>query len=304
MPSGTPSGTAHDSTAPPRFRTRPLSRDRGGDARSVALAESMEAHQRAISVHQGAMVAEIAEFARTEAFRGDGALSMAAWLSDRCQVSDAAARTLVRHRREIGWAPPARRSASCRTPHPRCARPAARRRHAAERRRVGPGGGALERAPGQRAGPLGARDERRGRRQEVHRALRPLRRCRAAPCGPSSPPTPTPWSSPPWWPGPRATTTPRPPMPTTSPSRPAWPTPWSRSAPSGDAETAGRAGAVAAVAGLAVGGAVGGDGDPDPGWGRPLFGGAPAHIVVHADLSFFQGGAEGTGAEETGAEGS
>jgi hypothetical protein len=44
----------------------------------------------------------------------------------------------------------------------------------------------------------------------------------------------------------------------------------------------------------------GGGGDPDPGWERPLFGGAPAHIVVHADLSFFQGGAEETGAEGEG----
>ena len=69
-----PPGTAH---APPRLtrlRTRPLSRDRGGDARSAALAESMEAHQRAISVHQDAMLRDIAEFSRTEAFRGDGAL--------------------------------------------------------------------------------------------------------------------------------------------------------------------------------------------------------------------------------------
>ncbi|MGA2303030.1 MAG: hypothetical protein ABSH29_02405 [Acidimicrobiales bacterium] len=41
----------HDDGASPRLRTRPLSRDRGGDARSAALAESMVAHQRAISVH-------------------------------------------------------------------------------------------------------------------------------------------------------------------------------------------------------------------------------------------------------------
>ena len=110
MPSGTPSGavsaTAHDTTAaPPRLRTRPLSRDCGGDARSVELAESMEAHQRAISVHQGAMVTEIAEFARSEAFRGDGALSMAAWLSDRCQVSAASAATLVAVAEKLGGLP-------------------------------------------------------------------------------------------------------------------------------------------------------------------------------------------------------
>jgi hypothetical protein len=82
-------------TAEPRFRTRPLSRDRGGDARSAALAASMVAHQQAISVHHHAMLGEIAEFSRAEAFRGDGALSMAAWLSEHCRVGGAQARTLV-----------------------------------------------------------------------------------------------------------------------------------------------------------------------------------------------------------------
>ena len=78
-----------------RFRTRPLSRDRGGDARSAALAKSMVAHQRAISVHHHAMLEDIAEFSRSEAFRGDGALSMAAWLTEHCRVGAAQARTLV-----------------------------------------------------------------------------------------------------------------------------------------------------------------------------------------------------------------
>jgi Domain of unknown function (DUF222)/HNH endonuclease len=86
---------ASSATAEPRFRSRPLSRDCGGDARSAALAESMVAHQRAISAHHHAMLADIAEFSGTEAFRGDGALSMAAWLTDRCRVSAAQARTLV-----------------------------------------------------------------------------------------------------------------------------------------------------------------------------------------------------------------
>jgi uncharacterized membrane protein YgcG len=86
---------APPATTEPRFRHRPLSRDRGGDARSAALAESMVAHQRAISVHHHAMLADIAEFTRSEAFRGDGALSMAAWLADRCHVSATQARTLV-----------------------------------------------------------------------------------------------------------------------------------------------------------------------------------------------------------------
>jgi uncharacterized membrane protein YgcG len=92
--SATTSATA-SATAEPRFRTRPLSRDRGGDARSAALAESLVAHQQAISVHHHAMLGEIAEFSRSEAFRGDGALSMAAWLAQHCRLGAAQARTLV-----------------------------------------------------------------------------------------------------------------------------------------------------------------------------------------------------------------
>jgi hypothetical protein len=79
----------------PRFRSRPLARDRGGDPRSAALAESMVAHQRAISAHHHGMLSDIVEFSRTEAFRGDGALSMAAWLSEHCRVGPAQARALV-----------------------------------------------------------------------------------------------------------------------------------------------------------------------------------------------------------------
>jgi hypothetical protein len=52
-------------------------------------------HQRAISARHHAMLTDIAEFTRTEAYRGDGALSMEAWLTDRCHVSAAQARTLV-----------------------------------------------------------------------------------------------------------------------------------------------------------------------------------------------------------------
>jgi hypothetical protein len=55
----------------------------------------MVAHQQAISVHHHAMLEEIAEFSRSEAFRGDGALSMAAWLTEHCRVGAAQARTLV-----------------------------------------------------------------------------------------------------------------------------------------------------------------------------------------------------------------
>lgn len=76
-------------------RTRPLSRDYGKDARSAQLAESMATHQRVISEHEGAMLRDIAEFDRTEAWRGDGALSMRDWLVARCHISRARARTLV-----------------------------------------------------------------------------------------------------------------------------------------------------------------------------------------------------------------
>ena len=43
-------------------RTRPLSRDYGGDPRSAELAESIGRHQRVISEHEGAMLRDIAEF--------------------------------------------------------------------------------------------------------------------------------------------------------------------------------------------------------------------------------------------------
>ncbi len=76
-------------------RTRPLSRDFGGDARSAKLAESIGRHQRVISEHEGAMLRDIAEFDRTEAWRGDGSLSMRDWLVAHCHVGRARARTLV-----------------------------------------------------------------------------------------------------------------------------------------------------------------------------------------------------------------
>jgi Domain of unknown function (DUF222) len=78
-----------------RRRTRPLSRDYGNDARSAELASSIGEHQRAISGHEGAMLREIAEFDRTEAWRGDGSLSMRNWLVAHCHVGQARARTLV-----------------------------------------------------------------------------------------------------------------------------------------------------------------------------------------------------------------
>jgi hypothetical protein len=81
--------------AAPEMRTRPLCRDHGGDARSLELAASIETHQRVVSQHEAAMLREIAEFDRTEAWRGDGVLSMRAWLVARCHVGASRARTLV-----------------------------------------------------------------------------------------------------------------------------------------------------------------------------------------------------------------
>jgi hypothetical protein len=81
--------------APSSRRTRPLSRDYGNDARSAELAESIGGHQRVISEHEGAMLGDIAEFDRTEAWRGDGSLSMRDWLVARCHISRSRARVLV-----------------------------------------------------------------------------------------------------------------------------------------------------------------------------------------------------------------
>jgi hypothetical protein len=74
---------------------RPLCRDYGGDPRAQELAESIGAHQRVISEHEGAMLRDIAEFDRTEAWRGDGSLSMRDWLVANCHVSRSRARVLV-----------------------------------------------------------------------------------------------------------------------------------------------------------------------------------------------------------------
>jgi hypothetical protein len=76
-------------------RGRPKSRDYGGDARSLELAESMVSRHEVISRNEGAMLREIAEYDQAEAWRGEGFLSMEAWLAGRCRMSDARARTLV-----------------------------------------------------------------------------------------------------------------------------------------------------------------------------------------------------------------
>jgi len=79
----------------PTGRTRPLCRDYGTDPRFDELAQSMDRHQRVICEHEAALLHDIAEFDRAEAWRGDGALSMADWLVARLHVSRARARMLV-----------------------------------------------------------------------------------------------------------------------------------------------------------------------------------------------------------------
>jgi hypothetical protein len=59
------------------------------------LAESIGRRQRVISENEGAMLLDIAEFDRTQAWRGDGSLSMRDWLVAHCHVSRSRARTLV-----------------------------------------------------------------------------------------------------------------------------------------------------------------------------------------------------------------
>ena len=292
---------AHDATDAPRLRTRPLSRDRGGDARSAALAESLVAHQRAISLHHGAMVGEIAEFARTEAFRGDGALSMAAWLSDRCQLSPASARTLVVTAEKLAE-----------LPHLAEAFSAGRLTLDVLAPLVGVATSGTDAQLAQAAVHWSVRQA-----QELARSARGMNDAEAAKkfsgrfvrfddarCALFAQFTPDAYAIV------KSTLVAR----ATRHDHP--------SAADADYEPLERRLADALVevctergrrdGGTGGGGRGGGSGggkgasggsDPDPGSGRPLFGGAPAHIVVHADLSLFQGGQggqEGTGSEGEG----
>jgi hypothetical protein len=74
---------------------RPLARHYGADARSLELADSISKRQRIISEQEGPLLREIAEFNRTEAWRGDGALSMRSWLITHLHIGGARACVLV-----------------------------------------------------------------------------------------------------------------------------------------------------------------------------------------------------------------
>jgi HNH endonuclease len=89
-----PAISAPHDPAPPRqpMRRRPPCRDSGGDERSLELAERIADKSRSISALQQELLSDVAEFDRAEAWRGDGAVSMVAWLTERCAVSGATAK--------------------------------------------------------------------------------------------------------------------------------------------------------------------------------------------------------------------
>ncbi|HEX3794537.1 MAG TPA: hypothetical protein VHV57_08555, partial [Acidimicrobiales bacterium] len=68
-------------------RTRPACRNFGGDAKSLALAVRIAAHGRALAARTSTLFVLIAEYDETEAWRGDGAVSMPAWMVQSLQIS-------------------------------------------------------------------------------------------------------------------------------------------------------------------------------------------------------------------------
>jgi Domain of unknown function (DUF222) len=75
-----------------RTRRRPPCRNFGADPRSAELATRMLTSGRALATLQHDFLTDVAEFDAAEAWRGDGAVSMAAWLTERLGVSGATAR--------------------------------------------------------------------------------------------------------------------------------------------------------------------------------------------------------------------
>ena len=78
------------------MRRRLPCREFGRDARSRELAAQMRARAGQISALLHAQLADIAEFDRAEAWRGDGAGSMIMWVTEQCGVSASTARQWVR----------------------------------------------------------------------------------------------------------------------------------------------------------------------------------------------------------------
>jgi hypothetical protein len=78
------------------LRRRPPCRNFGGDARSLELAGQIVKRASLISKLHRKQLADIAEFDRAEGWRGDGAVSMVAWVTGHCGVSTSTARQWVR----------------------------------------------------------------------------------------------------------------------------------------------------------------------------------------------------------------
>ena len=78
------------------LRRRPPCRNFGGDARAQELAGNIRERARRISALHREQLADIAEFDRAEGWRGDGAVSMVAWVTGQCGVSTSTARQWVR----------------------------------------------------------------------------------------------------------------------------------------------------------------------------------------------------------------
>jgi hypothetical protein len=78
------------------LRRRPPCRNFGGDPRSQELARQIVERSRRMSALHREQLADIAEFERTESWRGDGAVSMIAWVTAQCGVSTSTARQWVR----------------------------------------------------------------------------------------------------------------------------------------------------------------------------------------------------------------
>ena len=79
-----------------QLRRRPPCRNFGGDARSQELARQIVERSGQISALHREQLADIAEFDRAEGWRGDGAVSMIAWVTGQCGVSTSTARQWVR----------------------------------------------------------------------------------------------------------------------------------------------------------------------------------------------------------------
>ena len=78
------------------FRRRPPCRNFGGDARSQELAAQIVERSSRISALLREQLADIAEFDEAESWRGDGAVSMIAWVIGQCGVGTSTARQWVR----------------------------------------------------------------------------------------------------------------------------------------------------------------------------------------------------------------